>query len=469
MPTPVCKTRFAPSPTGFVHLGNARTALFSALLARGRGGGFLLRVEDTDRERSREEFVAAVQEDLWWLQLPWQEGPGAGGEHGPYRQSERQTIYDGYFQRLEEADRAYPCFCSPEELEISRKAQRAAGKPPRYSGKCARLSPAERQRRYDQGLRPTLRFRVPDGHEITFEDSIRGPQRFRAAEIGDFIIRRADGSPAFFFSNALDDALMGVTDVLRGEDHITNTPRQLLLLEALGLPPPRYGHTSMIVGHDGAPLSKRHGSRSLRELRAQGYFPLAVANYLARLGHSYDSDALLSVAELAAGFDLARLGRAPARYDAHQLLHWQHEAIAAAPLDTVWQWMGEPVHRLVPEQDKAAFVEAIRPNISFPEHAEKWAHIVYDEPLNLDDAAREVVAEAGRSFFTEALAALELHPGDFKAFAGAIKERTGHKGKKLFMPLRVALTGESGGPEMGRLLPLLGPACAARRLRACLD
>jgi nondiscriminating glutamyl-tRNA synthetase len=469
MSKPMTKTRFAPSPTGFIHMGNARTALFSALLARSQGGAFVLRIEDTDQERSREEFTHALQEDLWWLGLIWQEGPVQGGENGPYHQSERTGLYERYYDELLEKGIAYPCFCSPQELEMSRKAQRAAGRPPRYSGKCARLNPEEVQRRVDEGIKPTLRFRVPDDREIVFEDVVRGRQVFRGAEIGDFIIRRADGSPAFFFSNAVDDSLMGVTHVLRGEDHLTNTPRQMLILEALGLPVPAYGHINMIVGHDGSPLSKRHGSRSLRELREAGYFPGAVSNYLARLGHYFGHDDFKDLDGLAAEFELERLAKSPSKYDAHQLLSWQHQAIEKAGLDTLWDWMGEPVHHLVADEHRDEFIEAIRPNITFPDQALKWAQVLFTDPLNLDDEAREIVAEAGSSFFRAALEAIEEYSDDFKAFANAVKAATGAKGRGLFMPLRVALTGQTGGPEMNRVLPLLTKERARQRLAACVE
>ncbi len=460
------KTRFAPSPTGYIHLGNARTALFSALLARKGDGVFLLRIEDTDLERSRSEYVEALQQDLQWLGLPWQEGPGADRGNGPYFQSERARLYADFYNRLEASGQAYPCFCTPQELEMSRKAQRAAGRPPRYSGKCANLNAEEVQARLAAGLKSTLRFRVPGDRRIVFEDLVRGEQRFEGSDIGDFIIRRADGTPAFFFCNAVDDALMGVTHVLRGEDHLTNTPRQMLILEALGLPVPQYGHISMIVGPDGSPLSKRHGSRSLRELRAEGYFPQAVANYLARLGHNFQSDALLPLERLAAGFEFNRLGRAPARYDAAQLLSWQQQAVAQARPDTLWAWMGPNVEALVPAQSKEEFLQAVQPNVTFPGDAEHWARVLFTDELPLDEEKRETLVAAGTEFFRAAVAALEAHGTEFKAFAEGVKSATGAKGKQLFMPLRVALSGETGGPEMGRLLPLLGLERARRRLQA---
>ncbi|MDH5300077.1 MAG: glutamate--tRNA ligase [Gammaproteobacteria bacterium] len=461
------KTRFAPSPTGYIHLGNARTALFNALKARA-GGCFLLRIEDTDEERSRMEFVHSLQEDLTWLGLDWQEGPIVGGDQEPYFQSQRAEIYNAYYDKLVEMDAAYPCFCSETDLNLERKFQRSAGKPPRYSGKCAHLSAEQREQALKKNPNPTLRFRVPKDVQIEFEDLVRGKQSFAANDIGDFIIRRGDKTAAFFFSNAIDDALMKVTHVLRGEDHLANTPRQQLILQALGLPQATYAHISMIVGHDGSPLSKRHGSRSIRELRAHGYLPEAVVNYLARLGHYYEDDTFMSVDDLGIKFSLERLGKSAAKYDPHQLLHWQHQALAAADEAKIWDWMGLEVRDLVGEERRAEFIDLIRANVSFPEHALHWAKVIYEDPLNLSDDMREAVVDAGRQFFEQALVALDLHPADFKAFSDEIKKHTGAKGKALFTPLRAAMTGELGGPEMSKLMVILGPERIAQRLRACL-
>ncbi|HLF23712.1 MAG TPA: glutamate--tRNA ligase, partial [Burkholderiales bacterium] len=307
------KTRFAPSPTGLLHLGNVRTALFNYLFARRHGGIFLLRLEDTDAMRGHEKYAVALMEDLRWLGLQWDEGPQAGGTHGPYEQSRRGEIYRRYFVQLDEQGLAYPCFCCEHELSIARKTAIAAGRPPRYSGKCRALSPEDVRARFAQGVPATLRFRVPEGRTVTFEDRVRGPQSFATDDIGDFVIRRSDGTPAFFFCNAIDDAVMGVTLVVRGEDHLTNTPRQLMLLEALGLPVPQYAHIALVVGADGAPLSKRTGGKSVQELRTAGFLPSAVNNYLARLGHTYDANDFMSLEVLAQNFDLERLHRAPAR------------------------------------------------------------------------------------------------------------------------------------------------------------
>jgi nondiscriminating glutamyl-tRNA synthetase len=466
MTTENVKTRFAPSPTGYLHLGNVRTALFNALLARRRGGRFLLRIEDTDRERSRPEYVTALLEDLRWLGLDWQEGPEVGGTHGPYAQSAREGIYAGYYQRLENAGLAYACFCTPAELALSRKAQLAAGRPPRYPGTCARLGEAERRERLDRGLQATLRFRVPAGRTVEFTDLIRGPQRVASDDIGDFVIRRADGTPQFFFANAVDDALMGITHVLRGEDHLANTPRQLLLLEALGLAAPEYGHLALIVGADGGPLSKRAGDLSVRELRAAGYLPEALLNYLARLGHAYDRDEWMEPAELAIGFAMEHLGRAPARYDEGQLLHWQFEAVQRASPDALWAWMGPAVQERVPPGQREEFITTVRPNIRFPTDAAFWAERLFGADLTPSDESRAVIAAAGSEFFSHALAAYAKHGAAYPSLVEALKQRTGLKGRNLFMPLRVALTGETHGPELARILALLPPELARRRLGA---
>ncbi len=462
------KTRFAPSPTGHMHLGNARTALFSALLARKHEGVFLLRVEDTDQERSTLAYRDDLLEDLSWLGLAWQEGVQVGGALGPYAQSEREAIYQHYYQILEDKEQVYPCFCSPTELALVRKAQLAAGQPPRYPGTCARLNDAERQTRWARGLKPTLRFRVAAGKTVAFTDLVRGLQQFSSDDLGDFIIRRADGSAQFFFTNAVDDALMQVTHVLRGEDHLTNTPRQLLLLDALGLAAPQYGHITLLVGADGSPLSKRHGSRSLRDLRQTGFLPEALTNYLARLGHSYQRDDWMTLTELAQNFAIERLGRASARYDENQLLHWQAEAIARADADALWRWMGTAVHSQVPENQRLDFIETVRPNIRFPQEAQQWAQqLLHDTiPLQLSEAAVQHITTAGPTFFAQALAAFETHGSDYGGLITQLKSATNRKGKTLFMPLRSALTGEIHGPELARILTLMPAELVRKRLQA---
>lgn len=454
------KTRFAPSPTGLMHLGNARTALLSALA----GNSFLLRIEDTDRERSREEFVAELLEDLRWMGLQWEEGPASPKADPVYFQSRRTEIYQRYYEDLEQQGLAYFCFCSPQELEISRKVQLGSGRPPRYSGKCARMTRAEVAERLRHGTRPTLRFRVPQNEVIEFEDGVRGPQHFSSDDIGDFIIRRADGTPAFFFCNAVDDALMGVTLVLRGEDHLTNTPRQLMILKALGLPIPSYAHISLIVGDDGAPLSKRNGSRSIQQLRAEGYFPSALVNMLARLGHHYDSDQLLPLARLSAEFGLGRLGKSPARFDLAHLNHWQELAARQADDETLWHWLHVETRAIVPKAQRSSFLEIVRSNCVFPHDAEQWAKVLFADEMLRDAEVASVAERAGERFFLAAIDAADAHPHDCAAFLSDLKSRSGVKGKHLFMPLRAALTGRLDGPELARVYELMDTPRIQRRL-----
>jgi len=463
------KSRFAPSPTGLLHLGNVRTALFNYLAAQRAQGVFLLRIEDTDAMRGHERYAVALEQDLRWLGLDWQEGPGQGGAQAPYLQSQRGAIYARYFDQLETSGSAYPCFCSEHELEIARKTAIAAARPPRYSGRCLRLTPTEIAARRAEGRPATLRFHVADGKTVEFDDRVRGRQTFATSDIGDFIIRRSDGTPAFFFCNAIDDALMGVSLVVRGEDHLTNTPRQILLLNTLGLPVPEYAHIALVVGSDGAPLSKRTGSRSVQELREQGFLPLAVNNYLARLGHTYESNAFLDMPGLIAAFDSTRLHKAPARFDEAQLLHWQREAVRAADATTLWTWMAGTVDALVPEAERTAFVEAVRGNVVFPPDARHWAQVIYTAALGLHHAAQDAARTAGEEFFDIARRALEKHGTDFKALSQMVKQESGLSGKALFQPLRAVLTGELDGPEMAKLLPLIGLVRAHRRIEKILE
>jgi glutamyl-tRNA synthetase len=446
-----------------MHPGNIRTALFNALLARRDGGRFLVRVEDTDRERSDPANMDALLADLRWLGLDWQEGPGYSEPSGGAWQSARAEIYEAYYQQLFEQDRAYRCFCSQAELQRARAAQRAAGQPPRYPGTCARLTREEADAREASGECPALRFRVDADRELAVADIVRGEQRFALGDIGDFIIRRADGSAAFFFSNAVDDALMGVTHVLRGEDHAANTPRQCLILEALGLTSPRYGHMGLIVGSDGAPLAKRHGAASVAELREAGYLPLALLNYLARLGHAYAATGLMDLDGLAAGFEPERLSGAPARFDPDQLAHWQDEAVAAAPTATLQAWLAadDPVPAAVGE----AFVEGVRANVRFPSDLRDWAQRLFG-PADWDAGMADQLREAGAAFFDEALTAYERTGADWQAFTGALREATGRRGKGLFLPLRIALTTATSGPELARVLSLLPAERVRQRLQA---
>jgi len=454
-------TRFAPSPTGALHLGNARTAFFSYLWARKTGGRFILRIEDTDAQRSQRRFQDDLLADLRWLGLTWDEGPDIGGPSGPYLQAERGDFYRGLYEQLQRSEQAYPCYCTAEELELSRKLQRMAGKPPRYAGTCRNLSSAQRAERESRGCKPSLRFAVPSGQIIEFIDAVHGAQRYTSEDIGDFIIRRDDGTAAFFFCNAVDDSVMGITQVLRGDDHLTNTPRQILILNALRMRVPGYGHVGLLVGADGAPLSKRHGSTSLQEFRERGFLRDAMLNQLFRLGHASDIDGWLPLTGMPAHFRADHLGRAPARFDETQLMHWQKETLGRLSDTEMSAWLGGT--------DSAAFEQLIRHNVVLPGDAAAWRTVVQGTLAPFGAAEQEVIGAAGADFFRAAIEGLRQSSGDLKALTKLIKERTGVKGADLFMPLRLAFTGQTHGPELAPLLKLIPLEIAQQRLETALD
>lgn len=459
-------TRFAPSPTGYLHLGNARTALFNHLAAQSGGGRLVLRIEDTDADRSDDRHLGALLDDLRWLGLDWAEGPDIGGPHAPYRQSERGDRHRTAVTALAAQGDAYPCFCSPEELALSRRSMLAAGRPPRYAGTCAALSAREVEQRLGEGQRPAMRFRVPSRRVVEFADLVHGLQRFATDDIGDFVIQRADGSAAFFLGNALDDAAMEITLVLRGDDHLANTPRQILLLEALGLPVPRYGHLPLLLGPSGSPMSKREGAASLRDLRRQGYLPQALANYLVRLGHVCGRDGWLDPGEMSSGFDLTRTSRSPAHYDEGQLRHWQREAVARAAVDELVAWLGPALEPLGGTARRREFVEVVRGNLLFPADAGPLVRIVSASEFPLGGQAAAIVSETGAEFYASAAAAWAAHAPDFRAWTRAVGAATGRRGSALYMPLRAALTGAVHGPELAPLVALMDRARVTGRLES---
>jgi len=459
-------TRFAPSPTGLLHLGNARTALLSLLAAKQSGGRFILRIEDTDQARGDAALERRLLEDLAWLSIAWDEGPDVGGPSAPYRQSERGELHRGALNRLTQSGRTYACFCTQTELALARRAQLAAGQAPRYAGTCRKLTPAEQAERRGRGLPAALRFEVPAGKIVTFTDVVHGAQRFATDDIGDFVIQRADGSMSFFFANALDDAAMGVNLVLRGADHLANTPRQLLILEALELPAPTYGHVSLLHGEDGVPLSKRHGAASLHDFRERGYLPEALRNHLVRLGHTCERDGWLSDRELVEQFSLSRLGRAPARFEVSQLQHWQKLAVAHASPARLREWLGPAVQSQVGSERCAAFVDLIRGNVVLPEGAVQWAARLAAKGPSFDADARQVIEAAGADFYTTARDAVASAGCDLKTLAQAISNATGKRGPDLYKPLRAALTGALSGPELAPTIGYLGADEVARRFEA---
>ncbi|SFV67826.1 Glutamyl-tRNA(Gln) synthetase [hydrothermal vent metagenome] len=453
---PMIKTRFCPSPTGHIHIGNARTALFNVLYAIKHHGVFLLRIEDTDQERSEQQYIDQLCEDLKWLGLEWQEGYGTINDDGSFEQSKRSEVYKKYLQELEKKEAIYPCFCSAQDLEVSRKIQLKMGQPPRYDQTCRKLINVDLTKKH------TIRFKVDKG-EIVFEDFVKGQQVFKKQDIGDFIIKRSQGSEGFFFVNALDDALMGVTHALRGEDHLTNTPRQIMILEALKLPIPQYGHISLTIGFDGKPLSKRNGSMSIKQLRELGYFPEALVNYFARLGHSYESNELMSLQDLGHNFDEKRIGKAPAKFDIKQLNHWQFLAIAKKTNEQIWQWIKNEVEDIVPNNKSLEFVEIIRKNISFPKDARLFAECFWTE-LEFGQEEQKILSEAPLELFSELEKCLD-NDLSYQEILDKMKTKTGLKGKSLFQPLRIVITTQSHGVEMEKAFSIIEKELIKRRIK----
>lgn len=450
------RTRFSPSPTGMMHIGNARAALFSALYATKEKGVFILRIEDTDQIRSEHKYTEMLQEDLNWLGIHWQEGPGVDGPYKPYWQSQRHSIYDHYYQELEKKGLVYPCFCTDEQLALNRKIQLSRGQAPRYPGTCRKLSAEQIKERLDQGAKPALRFHVPEKKVIEFVDLVKGIQKFNSDDIGDFIIRRAQGTASFMFSNAIDDSLMKVTHAIRGEDHLANTPRQLMILQALNMPTPQYAHLSLIISDEAAKLSKREGSFSVSDLRQEGYLPIAIINYLSRLSHTYEQLHLMSFDELSLNFKFEKLSRAPARFDKNQLLHWQKEAVLALDNAATLAWLGEDILSIVPKDKQDMFAEVMRKNVLFPAEAKMWADIFFGQSLQFTDEQLLILKEAGQTFFIAAEESTKKYGMDIKTICDDLKTQLNFSGKKLFMPLRIALTGQQHGPELVHIAALLG-------------
>jgi glutamyl-tRNA synthetase/nondiscriminating glutamyl-tRNA synthetase len=466
------RLRFAPSPTGQLHVGNARTALFNWLLARGHGGALILRIEDTDAERSTRESEAGILEDLRWLGLDWDEGPDVGGPRGPYRQSERLNLYESYAHELVTGGHGYYCFCSPARLEAERQAALAAGRPPKYAGTCRDLAAAEAERRLDAGERAVIRFRVPEHTAITFADAVRGDVTFSTDVIGDPVIVRSDGRPAYNFAVVVDDALMEVTHVIRGEDHISNTPRQLLLYGALGFTPPEFAHLALVLGPDHTPLSKRHGATSVAEFRARGYLPEALVNYLALIGWSPGGgDERLPIQELARRFSLEAVGHSAGVFDEEKLAwmnrHYMKEAdprrvaADALPFFQARGFVGAPnaaalgyLAALVPmAAGSVDRLEDVAERLRFIFEYDAAAALARPDVAEVASApgAREVVAALAEELAHEP----RLDRERFRAAAARVRQGTGQKGRALFHPIRVALTGEAGGPELDLAVPAI--------------
>ena len=472
------RVRFAPSPTGFLHVGGARTALFNYLFARAHGGVFVLRIEDTDAARSTEESVRAIVDSLRWLGLTWDEGPEAGGPRGPYFQSQRRPLYGRHAGALRDAGRAYPCYCTSDELEAMRAEEAARREPLRYDGRCRSLTPAERARLEAAGRTPVLRLAQESEGETAWVDEVRGRVAFQNDQLDDFVLLRSDGLPTYNFSCVVDDHEMAISHVIRGDDHLSNTPRQLGLYRAFDWEPPRFAHVSMILGSDGSRLSKRHGATSVAAYRELGYIPPAMVNFLALLGWAYDDRTeIFTLAELERFFSLERVGLNPAVFNLEKLewLNGQHlmRLTEAERTALVTEYLAARGHDLSqhPAAWWADFVRAAGARLKTLADIERYGAFALQDPPETDPVAwaglleKPGVAER----LTRLADRLAEEPDD--SLAGlerttrAVAAELGIKAGDLMSAARVAITGRSFAPGLFDVMALLGRPTVIGRLR----
>jgi nondiscriminating glutamyl-tRNA synthetase len=457
-------------------VGNARTALFNWLFARHTRGRLILRIEDTDESRSALSYQSRLMDDLKWLGLSWDEGPDAGGSYGPYRQSERLDIYATYLKKLIDAELVYPCYCTEEELEEERQSLILSKRMPRYMGKCRSLTPEERKAREASGRRPSWRFKVPQT-TVAFTDLIRGPMRFEGEAMGDFIVVRSNGMPAYNFAVVIDDSLMAITHVIRGEDHLSNTALQIMLYRALGFEPPVFAHHCLILGRDHAKLSKRHGSVAVGEFRRRGFLPEALLNYLGLLGSSFaDAKEVLSRDEMVAAFSLERASKSGAVFDEDKLSWLNALYIRNLSVDDLVERLRPFLREAGCAEEKidprrlGEIVAAVQGELTTLAGIGGHIDLFFDDRYVLTPEAKAVLAsDRARQVVSSFKEYLEKASGaPREIYAAAIqyaREKSGAKGRDLFLPVRAALTGRLSGPELDRVFAILGPASARERLQ----
>ena len=479
------RVRYAPSPTGHLHIGNARTALFNYLFARSVNGKFIIRVEDTDKKRNIEGGEESQLKYLEWLGIDWDESVDKPGEYGPYRQSERNHIYEQYINELLESGQAYKCYCTEEELEAEREAQSASGQMPRYSGKCRHLTKEDEEKLAAEGRQPSIRFKVAAGKVYSFNDLVKEEVSFESDGIGDFVIAKKDGTPTYNFAVAVDDYLMKITHVLRGEDHISNTPKQLMIFEAFGWEPPVYGHMTLIVNESRKKLSKRDESiiQFIEQYEALGYLPEALFNFIALLGWSpKGEEEIFTREEFIEIFDPARLSTSSALFDNQKLTWMNNQYMKNLELDQVVELSlphlikaGKLEETLTEEKREWAkgVISLYQEQMSFGAEIVELSEMFFKTDLEYDADAKAVldeeqVPEVLQAFLNEIEALENYEAAEIKSSIKAVQKSTGHKGKKLFMPIRVAVTGQTHGPELPNAIELLGKDKVKHRLQSLL-
>ena len=478
--TPNVRVRFAPAPTGLLHIGNARTALFNYIFAKRHGGTFILRIEDTDVERSTETSMDRILEDLQWLGIRWEEGPDKGGSAGPYRQSQRLPLYNDYAEQLFREAKAYKCFCSNERLEALRKEQISKGVMPRYDGRCRSLSKEEISKLESEGVRPVLRFQIGKG-SIVFEDLVHGRMHFESEGMGDFIIIRSDGMAAYNFACVIDDHLMHVTHVIRGEDHLSNTPRQILIYQALGWQSPVFAHHPLILGKDRSPLSKRHGATAVSQYREEGFLPEALLNYLVLLGWSPPSgEEILPLEKIVKDFSLGDVSKSAPIFNrkklewlnSHYIRKKEEEPFSELLLPYL-EKAGLTIHQIDPNH-LTKISGLLKENIVILSQIEEYLGIFFDEKFLFEEGAKTVLLDSGNRESLHIIlnvleASSEITPDNCSSLLSQLEEKTGRKGKNLYAPLRAGVTGKMKGPELVKTLPLLGRERMIKRLKMALE
>ncbi|UTH17537.1 glutamate--tRNA ligase [Macrococcus epidermidis] len=475
------RVRYAPSPTGFLHIGNARTALFNYLFARHNGGDFIIRIEDTDTARNVEGGEASQLKFLQWLGMDWDESIDKDGGYGPYRQSERADIYNPIIEKLLAEDKAYRCYMTSEELEAEREAQLARGEMPRYGGKHAHLTKEEEAALIAEGREPAIRIRVPKDKTYTFNDMVKGEVSFDSNGIGDWVIVKKDGIPTYNFAVAIDDHFMEITHVIRGDDHISNTPKQMMVYEALGYNIPTFGHMTLIVNEDRKKLSKRDGSiiQFIEQYHDLGYLPEALFNFIGLLGWSPEGEEeIFSKAQFIEMFDEKRLSKSPAFFDKQKLAWINNQYMKTKDLDTVFEMT-------LPHMEKAglisnnpteaelawakSLVSLYQQQMSYAGEIVELSELFFKDELALDEEASEVVngeqvPELVKSLTAQLEALDTFDAASIKAAIKAVQKETGIKGKNLFMPIRVMVSGQTHGPELPNTMELLGKDKVIERL-----
>ncbi len=474
------RVRFAPSPTGPFHIGGARSALFNWLLAKKYNGKFVMRIEDTDLGRSTKESEENIKEALTWLGITWDEGADVGGPYGPYRQTERLDTYQKYTEKLIAEDKAYYCYCSEEEIEAERQTQQEKGETPRYSGRCRNLTNEEVSRFTEEGRKPTVRFHVLENKQIVFKDMVRDTISFDSNGVGDFVIVKSDGVPVYNYAVVIDDALMHITHVIRGEEHLSNTPRQVVLYEALGFTPPEFGHISLILATDRTKMSKRHGATSVDQYRNLGYLPEAIINYLALLGWSPSGEQeFFSLQELIEQFSMDRVSKSPAVFDLDKLNYISAQYIKKATPEIVTELVLPHLKEAgyiddgITVEAKAWLISVIaelKEYISYGAEIVNHIDIFFNDEIEFEnEEAAEILRDADipqvMASFREKLQALAVVDAPaVKAILKSITKELKLGGKKVFMPLRIVLTGRMHGPDLDKIVALVGKERILNRL-----